>query len=494
MSTLQTLASFIFVLGVLIFVHELGHFLMARLYGVRVLRFSLGFDPKLIKFTRGGTEYSVGLIPLGGFVKLAGETVEDRRTGAPDEFLSKSKWVRLQVYLAGPIMNMILAVLLLTVVISRGVSEPTYGDAAPIVGAVGPDSPASKAGVKPGDRIVRIDDLDVQSWKELQQAIAPRANRDTELVVVRDGERLSLQATPGAMSKYEIGTLGVAPPMRPQITVVNLGGPADRAGLQSGDVIAKIDGQPIERRVMDLINNTGGRPLVLTIWREELVGREAVHKELTLDGGPGDGVGLQSGDVIASVNGELVGEAKILDVIHTGPGRPIALTVERQGEQHDVTVVPEGGDGQGLINVKISPYEVRRIEPSLAQAFVLSTQSNWETAKQIGTTLKGLFRGKTPVKQLMGPVAIAGLAGTAAKMGWMYLFDLMAMISLNLGLINLLPIPIMDGGQIAILGFEGLIRRELSMKLKERILLAGAALVVLLMVTVIYNDIMRLVK
>ena len=145
--TLQTLASFLFVLGVLIFVHELGHFLVARLYGVRVLRFSLGFDPKLVTFHHGGTEYSVGLIPLGGFVKLAGETGEDQRTGAPDEFLSKSKWIRFQVYLAGPVMNMLLAVLLVTAVLMRGADVPIYLDAAPVIGVVAQGGAAEKAGL-----------------------------------------------------------------------------------------------------------------------------------------------------------------------------------------------------------------------------------------------------------------------------------------------------------------------------------------------------------
>ena len=432
-STIQTLASFLFVLGVLIFVHELGHFLVARLHGVRVLRFSLGFDPKLIKFERGGTEYSVGLIPLGGFVKLAGETVEDQRTGAPDEFLSKSKWVRLQVYLAGPVMNMILAVVLLTIVISRGADVPLYEEAPAVIGAVAPGTAAEKAGLKPGDRIVRVDDRNVTTWTEMDQAVMPQANRDTPLTVVRNGERLAVHITPDSMSKYEIGSLGIAPVIRPQITLVNEPGSGARAGLQRGDVITAVNGQHLE-------------------------------------------------------------QPKIVDMIHESASKPLALTIDRAGAIREVTVVPDGSTGQGLLNVQISAFEVRRVEPNLAQAFVMSAQRNWTNAVMIGQTLQGLFRGRTPVKQLMGPVAIAQLSGSAAKLGWIYLFELMAMISLNLGLINLLPIPVMDGGQIAILGFEGLIRRELSMKIKERILLAGAALIVLLMVTVIYNDIMRILR
>jgi regulator of sigma E protease len=235
------------------------------------------------------------------------------------------------------------------------------------------------------------------------------------------------------MSKYEIGNLGVGPVMRPQLTVVNEGGPAAKAGLQRGDVITAVNGQHLD-------------------------------------------------------------QPKIVDLIHASTGKPLTLTIDRAGAVRDVTVVPEDAGGVGVMNVQISPFEVRRIEPNLAQAFIMSAQKNWTSAVAIGDTLKGLFRGRTPVKQLMGPVAIAQLSGSAARLGWIYLFELMAMISLNLGLINLLPIPVMDGGQIAILGFEGLIRRELSLKIKERILLAGAAVIVLLMVTVIYNDIMRLVK
>ena len=171
-----------------------------------------------------------------------------------------------------------------------------------------------------------------------------------------------------------------------------------------------------------------------------------------------------------------------------------ALTIERAGAKQDVTVVPEKHGDVGMIGAGILPWEVRRIEPNLPQAVAMSFQRNWETTVVIGRTVSGLFHGETPVRQLMGPVAIAQLSGNAVQLGWKYLLEFMAMISLNLGLINLLPIPVMDGGQIAILGFEGLTRRDLSLKVKERILVAGAALIVLLMATVIYNDIARLLR
>jgi regulator of sigma E protease len=428
-----TIIAFLFVLGVLIFVHELGHFIVARLYGVRVLRFSLGFDPKLIRFERGGTEYSIGIVPLGGFVKLAGETVEDQRTGAPDEFLSKSKWIRCQVYLAGPVMNMLLALVLLTITLSRGADVPLFETAPPVIGTVMAGSAAEKAGLKPGDLIVRLGDHDVKTWNELDSAVMYKANRELDIVAMRNGARISARITPDAVSKYEIGSLGIAPVMRSQLLSVDPAGPAARAGLQRGDVLL-------------------------------------------------------------AVNGSRLDQAGVMDVIHTSAGKPITLKIERAGMSQDVVVVPEKHGEVGLIGVSINQYEVRRIEPNLWQAAKLSAQRNWQTTTMIAGLLRGLFRGQTPMRQLMGPVAIAQLSGSMAELGWTYLLEFMAMISLNLGLINLLPVPVMDGGQIAILAFEGLTRRDLSMRVKERILMAGAVLIVALMATVIYNDIMRLLR
>ena len=430
---MTTVLAFLFVLGVLVFVHELGHFIVARLHGVRVLRFSLGFDPKLVRFVRGGTEYSIGVIPLGGFVKLAGETAEDQRTGAPDEFLSKSKWVRFQVYLAGPVMNVLLAVALLTVTFSRGADLPLFETSAPVIGKVAAGSAAERSGLQPGDRILRIGNNDVNTWNELYQAVEPHANNELDVVVLRDGARVSTRVTPDSQTKYEIGSLGISPVMRPQLLMVDPKGPAARAGLQRGDVVLAVNGQRLD----------------------------------------------QSG---------------VMDRIHKSAGKPITLQIERAGQARDVTVVPEKQGENGMIGITISVFEVRRVDPTLFQAAKLSVRRNWEDTVRIVDTIRGLVQGRTPMRQLMGPVAIAQLSGTAAQIGWTALLELMAMISLNLGLINLLPVPVMDGGQIAIIAFEGLIRRDLSMRVKERVLLAGAALIVLLMATVIYNDVMRFLR
>ena len=429
-----TVLAFLFVLGVLIFVHELGHFLVARFYGVRVLTFSLGFGPKLIKVRRGATEYCISVIPLGGYVKLAGETIQDQRTGEPDEFLSKSKWVRFQVYLAGPLMNLGLALVVVAIVLSLGADVPLYQSSPPVIGTVTAGSAGEAAGLKPGDRIVSVDGRKVQTWDALAIEYLPKANQELELSVLRDGQLQTIHITPRAAGKYEIGEVGIGPIMRPQFTQVNPGGPADRAGVRRGDVVVGLEGT------------------------------RAVPRD------------------------------QIIERIRSSPGQPIRFTIERAGEEQEFTVVPESDGGIGMIRVVLSYFEVKRVDPGPIEALKLSARQNWDNTVLIGKTLAGLITRETPVRQLMGPIAIAELSGSAAELGIVELLNLMAMISLNLGLLNLMPVPVLDGGQIAILAWEGLIRRDLSIRAKERILLAGAALIVLLMVTVIYNDISRLMR
>jgi regulator of sigma E protease len=419
---------------VLIFVHELGHFLVARWHGVRVHTFSLGFGPKLLKFRRGDTEYCISAVPLGGYVKLAGETVEDARTGAPDEFLSKSKWVRFQVYLAGPIMNILLAIVVLAGVLAQGADVPTYEQSPPVIGHVEPGSPAEAAGLRPGDRVLTVQGRAVATWDQLLLEILPRANQALKVTALRDGQTIELTVTPGSEGRYEVGEVGVRPVLRPEIRAVTAGSPAERAGFRPDDVIVAIadEQQPSLERVIVRIQNS--------------------------------------------------------------PDAPISFVVERSGAPVSLTVIPEGAPGAALIGVNLSAYEVDEVDLSFFQALGMSVERNWENTLLIGRTLRGLVTRDTPVSQLMGPIGMADLSGTAAQAGLLSLFNLMAMISLNLGLLNLLPVPVLDGGHIAILAVEGLARRDLSMRVKERILMAGAAVIVLLMVTVIYNDIARLLR
>jgi regulator of sigma E protease len=424
--------AFVFVLGVLIFVHELGHFLMARRIGVRVLTFSLGFGPKLLKFRRGETEYCISAIPLGGYVKMAGENPDDARTGASDEFLSKTKWQRFQVLVMGPVMNLVLAVVVMALVLYQGAQVPVFEERPPEVGSFVPTSVAPAAGLQVGDRIVSINGRPVETWKQFGLTIATRANRPVRLGIERNGKRLEFEVVPAAVGRFEMGDLGILPPMHPQVFAVNAGEPAAESGVQIGDVI------------------------------------------------------------MAAAGEANVSHARTIELIKSHDGKPLTFEIKRGTELKQITVTPRRMGNDAMIGVRMYAVEQRTVEPGITEAVRLSFNQNWEWTVLIVETLGGLFTRETPVKQLMGPVAIAGLSGDAAQAGWIQLFTLMAMISLNLGLLNLMPIPVLDGGHIAILALEGLSRRDFSMKVKEKMLLAGFVLLLMLMVTVIYNDLTRI--
>ena len=429
---LTTILAFIFVLGVIVFVHELGHFVVARRNGIRVLTFSLGFGPKLLRVTRGGTEYCISAIPLGGYVKMAGENPDDPRAGRPDEFLSKTKWQRFQVLLAGSVMNILLALVVMTVVLYRGADVPAFQSQPPVVGSLVAGSPAEKSGIRVGDRILRVAGREVGTWERFFVNVMPKAGREIEVVVERGGERLTIPVTPGSRDRFEVGDIGVLPEMHPQIRLVNAGQAADRAGILVGDVLVGLDGRPVGTL-------------------EALVG-----------------------------------------TINRSAGKALRLTIRRGSDTRDVTVTPELRGGKGLIGVQFLPFEVRRIKPGPWQAVTMSVERNLEWSTLIFQTLGGLFSGEASPRQLVGPIGIAQLAGGAAQASFLDLFTLMAMISLNLGLINLLPIPVLDGGHIFILLVEGIARRDLSMKVKEQLLVAGFVVLMAVMVTVLYNDLMRI--
>jgi regulator of sigma E protease len=264
--------------------------------------------------------------------------------------------------------------------------------------------------------------------------VLPKAGQSISIEVERAGQSRTIAVVPASEGKYELGNLGVRPVLRPQIVNVRPNMPGERAGLRRGDVLISVGGQsPITR------------------------------------------------------------EQAIAIIKKNGP-QPITLGIERDGQPMQVTVTPEGSVGSSLIGFDFYGYEYRRIDPSFGEAISLSVQRNIDNAKVIGQTLKGLVTRETPVNQLLGPLAIADLSGSAARLGWRELLDLMAMISLNLALLNLMPVPVMDGGQITILALEGIARRDFSIKLKERITMAGAVLILLLMTVVIYNDIARFLR
>jgi regulator of sigma E protease len=430
-----SILAFVFVLGVLIFVHELGHFLMARRIGVRVLTFSLGFGPKLIAVKRGDTEYCISAVPLGGYVKMAGENPDDARTGASDEFLSKSKWQRFQVLIMGPVMNLVLAVVVMAAVLYQGAPAPVFVTQPPLVGSVLDKSVMKAAGLQPGDLILSVDGGRVGTWEDFLNAMAAKSKRQVTVRVDRRGQQLDLTFTPIGTGRYDLvdlDSLAILPVMHPQIKSLQPEAPGYEAGLRPGDVVIGAAGE-----------------------------RDITSKRL-------------------------------VEIIKANEGKTITLDIKRNGQMLQVPVTPRRINDTVMIGADLSGFEFRTIEPGIWTAVKMSVVQNWTWAKMIAQTLGGLFTHQTSVKQLMGPVAIADLSGMAAEQGMLQLFSLMAMISLNLGLLNLMPIPVLDGGHIAILALEGVSRRDFSMKVKEKMLLAGFVLLLMLMVTVIYNDLTRI--
>jgi len=428
---IQTVAAFAFVLGVLIFVHELGHYVMAKRIGVRVLKFSLGFGPRVVGFRRGETDYCISAIPLGGFVKMAGENPDDPRSGSQDEFLSRNKWQRFQILIMGPAMNLVLAVVVMAIVLMQGAEVPAYQDQPPVVGVVVPGSPAARAGLRPEDRIVSVGGRETPTWEQFDLTVGTRANRAVPITLLRQGREMTVTVTPEPQGRFEEGKIGVLPNVHPEIPSVFPGDPAERAGVTAGDIVLAVDGEPI------------------------------------------------------------VFAAHFIGAIQKKGGVPITLSVLRGGERREITVVPLLKGANGWIGVNLRD-KAKLIEPGPIEALGLSLRRNWEWSGLIFETVWGLLTREASPRQLMGPLAIMQLSGESAQAGWISLLSLMAIISLNLGLLNLLPIPVLDGGHIFIMALEGLARRDFSVRVKEKMFLTGFVLLMMLMVTVIYNDLTRI--
>jgi regulator of sigma E protease len=321
----------------------------------------------------------------------------------------------------GPVMNLLLAFVVMAVVLYQGAEVPAFDQQPVVVGSFSKDSVAKAAGVHEGDRIVAVDGRAVETWEKFQITIVAKAKREVTLGIDRGGTATQVRVVPTAQGKFEMGDIGILPPMHPQIIAVEKGEPAAGAGLQAGDVVLAAGGE-----------------------------RDITHERL-------------------------------IDVIKAHRDQPLTIEIRRAGAVRHITVVPRLAGDVVRIGVSLSSWELRSVRPGALEAVQMSLRRNWEWATMIVQTLAGLLTRDTSVKQLMGPVAIAQVSGSAAEAGWLQLFGLMAMISLNLGLLNLMPVPVL----------EGLSRRDFSMKVKEKMLMVGFVLLVMLMVTVIYNDLTR---
>jgi len=420
-------AAFVFALGVIIAIHEWGHLVMAKLFDVKVHAFSIGFGPRIWGFQRGETEYKLSVVPLGGYVKLAGEE-PDEATEDPRDFLNKPRWQRILVYLAGPAMNVVLALLLMAAVFMVGIESQNLS-VEPEVGFIVEDSSAEAAGLEVGDMVITLDGKQIDDWDDLSFELATSWGEPLEMIVERDGETVTTTVTPQRVDGQDFSDLaGLGPARVPTITMLQEGKPAQAAGLETGDRVRRMDDTPV-----------------------------------------------------ASTQA-------FIDYVSQRPGEEIRLEVLRDGQPVEVAVTPEDLDGVGKIGVGIGVYQ----RYGFFQAMVQSARFNWNLTEKTVIVLGRIFTREASAKaNLAGPIQIAVITGEAAQLGFKWLLQLMAMISVSIALLNLMPIPMLDGGQITILLVESTMRRDLSFKIKEMIAQVGFVLIILLMLTVIYFDLVK---
>lgn len=436
----MTIIAGILMLGVLVFVHELGHFWVAKLCGVKVLKFSLGFGPKLISKQWGETEYLVCAIPLGGYVQMlgegGGEQGEEAELTAEEvtrSFAHKSVSQRLAIVCAGPVMNLLLPLLVLPLSFMLGVQMPTYVEQQPCVGYVVPETAADKSGFVAGDCILSVNQGSVASWNDTNKAFVTNAGDALTFEVQRSGTTMSLRVAEDNNSLEGLQALGLLPQQMAQVGGLQPGMPAEVAGIVAGDSILKIGSVEI------------------TSWYD------------------------------------------LKEVIQTVGQSPVEVLVDRNGEQLRFEMVPEQHAEGGAYLIGIAPLQdstLKRFGP--AAAFQEGAKRTWELIDLTLVFVQKLFTGSVSAKNIGGPITVVQVAGQAAQTDLASIFSVLAFISIQLGILNLLPIPILDGGHILFYLIELLIRRPVSVRAREMAQQVGMAMLLMLMVLAFYNDIVRL--
>jgi regulator of sigma E protease len=442
-------AAFIVLVGVMVVVHELGHFIVAKLSGVRVEAFSFGFGPRLFGIKYGDTDYKVCLLPLGGFVKMTGEAPEQNLEGPgrlappatddPGAFGSHPRWQRMLIGLAGPVANFILALVLMFIYYGwinevQSVEVPTT-----TIEWVTPGAAAAQAGLESGDVVRQFDGVSNPDWDQVYTHLKVNAGQTVPFTVERNGKTITVLLHVPASAKnddFDLSDAGMLPQMLPgpiKVQEVEPDTPAQRAGLRSGDAIESVDGH-------------------------------AFHTVTTL-----------------------------LAYMQTGAGQPLTLSVLRAGQRFKIIARPAKLDTSWKLGFAVVPPSFRDQPLPLGKAFVKAADFCRDNSTLVMEILKRLFTHKMSVTEMQGPVGIARMAGEAAEMkGWLPKFDLGAEISLQLGLLNLMPFPILDGGMILFLLIESALRHDINLVIKERIYQAAFVVLMMFFVFIIFSDVTKL--
>jgi regulator of sigma E protease len=441
---LTSTVSMLVVLGIMVLVHEFGHFAVAKLCGVRVEVFSIGFGKRLFGFRRGDTDYRLSLLPLGGYVKMSGETPGEASTGDPAEFNAHPRWQRILIGLAGPVSNFLLALLLMTGFYMMHNEVEAFRSQAANIDYVSDHTAAANAGLKPGDVITRFDNVKNPTWEQVSIRSAMNVGQTIPVDVQRDGQTVTTQLVvpnPTGSDDFDFDTIGFVPRMQEdpiRVRQIEAGMPAAKAGLQAGDQILSVDGMK-----------------------------------------------LHSVDAM-------------LAFLQQGNGRPIQLTALRDGKTFQITLQPimaDAGNGRKLYRIgfapNLPPFKIQQLP--LPEALKQSVHFNLRYSGLILEVLHRMVTRRFAVQDLSGPIGIAKQTGLAVEQpGWQPIIGLMSIISLNLGIFNLLPIPILDGGVIVLLLIEGIMRRDLNQEFKERIYQAAFVVLLIFAAFVMFNDISKL--
>ncbi len=544
----------VLLLGILVVVHEAGHFIVGKLFGIPVEVFSIGFGPVIFGMRKGETEYRLSIIPLGGFVKFYGtvpsEEVPESIKGR--EFFRASKKARLATIAAGPLANLILAIVVFSLMIMHGIQQPP-----PIIGEVLPNSPAEIAGIRLGDKVLAIDGSAVKSWKDIQRMIGDSPRKPLQFSLERDSAPLNLAVVPDSVKDEDLpgqrGRIGISRVMIPSvIAVVKKDGMLSRAGMRTGDrfLRAEWNGKTYElkywQQVLRFFNQVSyehkaDQANIVTLYYRSFVPDEpgkivSVDKpveeriiqmtmpsdwkleagnfvdqfgitsaELTIFGAEAPVEGLLKGDILQQWDEKKIGNAFELSNILASQSAPTALLlVLRNDKLVEVTI--------SLKAVEVQKAEGKVIQYTLPVNFwgaleqpdwILEQQKNplsalifgfgetWDMTRSIGRAIAGLFTGEMPLTTLGGPIAIAKVASDSVRIGWQAFFSALALISINLALLNLIPIPILDGGQIVLILAEAGLRKPVPEVAIENYQKIGFVMVLALFVIATYNDVGR---